>query len=104
MTHYTPETVFDALGDCAVRWQWKANALYAEFCFSDFATAFAFMTKVAKVAEELNHHPDWENSYNRVAISLRTHDQNAVTELDVALAKDIVYWHKLYARLKKTSH
>jgi len=89
MTHYTPETVFDALGDCAVRWQWKANALYAEFRFSDFATAFAFMTKVAEVAEEMNHHPDWENSYNRVAISLRTHDQNAVTELDVALAKEI---------------
>lgn len=89
MTQYTPETVFDALGDCAVRWQWKANALYAEFRFSDFATAFAFMTKVAEVAEEMNHHPDWKNSYNRVVISLRTHDQNAVTELDVALAKEI---------------
>ena len=89
MTHYTHETVFDALGDCAERWKWKANALYAEFCFSDFATAFAFMTKVAEVAEEMNHHPDWKNSYNRVAISLRTHDQNAVTDLDITLAKTI---------------
>jgi 4a-hydroxytetrahydrobiopterin dehydratase len=89
MTHYTHETVFDALGDCAVRWKWKANALYAEFCFSDFATAFAFMTKVAEVAEKMNHHPDWKNSYNRIAISLINHDQYAVTELYVSLSKEI---------------
>lgn len=89
MIHYTSENVFDALGDVASDWEWKESALYAAFRFADFARAFAFMTKVAEVAEKMNHHPDWENSYNRVAISLRTHDQNAVTNLDITLAKEI---------------
>lgn len=89
MTHYTSENVSNALGNCAKHWQWKDGALYAEFTFLDFTKAFTFMTKVAEVAEQLNHHPDWQNCYNRVAISLRTHDQNAVTDLDITLAKEI---------------
>lgn len=89
MIHYTSESVFDALGDVASDWEWNADALTAIFVFADFKKAFAFMTQVAKIAEKLNHHPDWQNSYNRVAISLRTHDQKAVTDLDIALAKEI---------------
>lgn len=89
MTHYSAETVFDALGDVSSDWEWNANALTAIFVFADFKKAFAFMTQVAEVAEQMNHHPDWQNSYNRVVISLRTHDQNAVTDLDIALAKEI---------------
>ena len=89
MTRYTSDTVITALGEYSVQWQWKNNALTTEFLFVDFATAFAFMTKVAEVAEQLNHHPDWQNSYNRVAVSLRTHDKNAVTDLDIALALEI---------------
>lgn len=89
MTQYTSETILAALGDASVHWRWEADALQAEFSFPDFKTAFVFMTQVAATAESLHHHPDWSNSYNNVIIRLRTHDQNAVTDLDVMLAKKI---------------
>lgn len=47
------------------------------------------MTQVAAVAERLQHHPDWQNSYNTVNVRLFTHDQNAVTDLDITLAKEM---------------
>lgn len=56
------------------------------FRFSDFLTAFAFMSRCAPMAEELNHHPEWSNVYNRVTIELTTHDAGGVTELDIAFA------------------
>ncbi len=66
------------------------NTLYAHFTFPDFITAFAFMTKVAEIAEKMNHHPKWTNVYNSVEIWLTTHDAgNTVTELDRTLAIDI---------------
>lgn len=66
------------------------NALVAELSFRDFATAFAFMTLVAELAETQQHHPDWSNSYNKVSIRLTTHDAgNTVTKKDRALAKAI---------------
>ena len=89
MTSYTSKTYTAALEEAVVDWDWLDGALCAEFIFADFKQAFGFVTQVAEVAEQMNHHPDWQNSYNRVAISLRTHDQNAVTELDIALAKEI---------------
>ena len=89
MSSYTSKTYTAALEEAVADWDWLDGALYAEFLFADFKQAFAFVTQVAEVAEQMNHHPDWQNSYNRVAISLRTHDQNAVTELDIALAKEI---------------
>ncbi len=70
-------------------WEVKNNALYREFKFRDFKGAFAFMTRVAFEAEALNHHPNWANVYNRVAITLFTHDQGGITELDVKLAETI---------------
>jgi 4a-hydroxytetrahydrobiopterin dehydratase len=58
--------------------------------FADFAAAFAFMTRVAQIAEEEGHHPDWSNSWNVVEISLRSHDAGGViTERDVRLAQRI---------------
>lgn len=89
MTQYSAKTAFDALGSVSTDWEWNADALTATFVFPDFNKAFAFMTQIAQVAEQLNHHPDWQNSYNRVTISLRTHDKNAVTDLDISLAKEI---------------
>ena len=89
MTHYTAASIAEALGTHAADWQWDAGCIKTELVFKDFKTAFAFMSKVADMAEKLGHHPDWQNSYNRIGISLRTHDQNAVTTLDVALAKHI---------------
>ena len=89
MTKYTEASIVKALGTEAADWQWDAGCIRTELVFKDFKTAFDFMSKVADVAEKLGHHPNWQNSYNRIGISLRTHDQNAVTTLDVALAKHI---------------
>lgn len=71
-------------------WIEKENKLTREFRFKDFKEAFAFMTQVALVAEKLDHHPEWTNVYNRVRISLTTHDAgDVVTEKDHELAHAI---------------
>ena len=70
--------------------QQKNSALVAAFQFKNFKEAFAFMTEVAAIAESMNHHPEWSNVYNRVEITLRTHDDgNIVTEKDFLLATAI---------------
>ena len=71
-------------------WTLVDNALTRNFKFDDFVAAFAFMTKVALLAEKADHHPSWHNVYNTVKISLNTHDAgNTVTDKDIALATDI---------------
>lgn len=71
-------------------WITKDNKLEKEFMFKDFVEAFSFLTKVAIVAEKQNHHPEIYNVYNKVKISLQTHDAgNIVTEKDYTLAKSI---------------
>ena len=65
------------------------DAIHKTFKFPDFNAAFAFMTRVALKAEQLDHHPEWSNVYNKVEITLSTHDAGGVTELDAALAKFI---------------
>jgi 4a-hydroxytetrahydrobiopterin dehydratase len=73
-----------------VMWEEKDHKLVKEFKFNDFTEAFAFMTRVAFLAEKYNHHPNWSNVYNTVKIELTTHDQgNVVTEKDHKLAKAI---------------
>ena len=56
------------------------------FKFSDFKQAFSFMTCIAMKAEQINHHPEWENVYNKVKITLTTHDKGGITELDYDMA------------------
>ena len=70
-------------------WKMKKNrsALQKSFSFSSFNDAFGFMTRVALVAEQMNHHPEWFNVYNRVDVVLSTHDAGGVTEKDFKLAK-----------------
>ena len=63
------------------------DAITRTYRFPDFAAAFAFMTRVAITAEKLDHHPEWFNVYDRVDVTLATHDADGVTELDVTLAK-----------------
>jgi 4a-hydroxytetrahydrobiopterin dehydratase len=71
-------------------WREEDNKLKRSFQFKDFRTAMSFMTQVADVAEELDHHPWWSNVYNKVEIELTTHDAgNTVTQRDHKLAKRI---------------
>lgn len=70
-------------------WQVRQGRLVREFRFADFSAAFGFMTRVALLAEQMNHHPDWSNVYNRVTVELVTHDAGGITALDVELARRI---------------
>jgi 4a-hydroxytetrahydrobiopterin dehydratase len=76
-----------ALGSLA---QWREvegrNAISRRFVFADFNQAFGWMTRVALVAEKLDHHPEWSNVYKTVDVTLTTHDAGGVTRLDIALA------------------
>lgn len=70
-----------------MEWKLEDNKLKKTFQFTDFKEAFAFMKRVAIVADKMNHHPTWTNMYNRVDIELSTHEAgNTVTEKDHALA------------------
>jgi len=71
------------------QWPEVDGCLRREFVFADFAEAFEFMTRVAAVAEEMDHHPDWSNSWNKVTISLVSHDVGRVTTRDHRLAAAI---------------
>ncbi len=64
----------------------ERDAIQRSFRFADFNAAFGFMARVALRAEQLDHHPEWFNVYNRVEVTLATHDADGVTELDVTLA------------------
>jgi 4a-hydroxytetrahydrobiopterin dehydratase len=70
---------------------WRAvdgrDAIAKSFAFKDFNAAFGFMSRVALAAEKADHHPEWFNVYNKVEVTLATHDAGGVTEKDVALAK-----------------
>lgn len=73
-----------------MNWTTKDNKLTKEFVFNDFIEAFAFLSKVAIAAEKQNHHPEIYSVYNKVKISLQTHDAgNVVTEKDYTLAQTI---------------
>ena len=63
------------------------DAICRTFRFADFNAAFGFMARAALMAEKLDHHPEWFNVYNRVEVTLATHDADGVTELDVTLAE-----------------
>jgi 4a-hydroxytetrahydrobiopterin dehydratase len=70
-------------------WQFAAgrDAIEKTFKFKDFNEAFGFMTRVALMAEQMNHHPEWRNVWNRVEVTLSTHDAGGLTDRDVKLAE-----------------
>jgi 4a-hydroxytetrahydrobiopterin dehydratase len=71
-------------------WIEKDNSLYRKFEFKDFSEAFAFMTRVAMIAEKMNHHPKWTNVWNTLEVWLSTHDAgDVITEKDRKLAEKI---------------
>ena len=77
-------------------WRYSAERgglIVREFVFADFAQAFAFMTELALIAEKRDHHPEWANIYNRVTITLTTHDAGglSVKDIELALAADLAH-------------
>ena len=68
-------------------WTATETTITKEFKFRNFVTAWGWMTSVAIWAEKLNHHPEWVNVYNRVNVTLTTHDTGGLTDLDVKLAR-----------------
>ena len=79
-----------ALADLA-GWALRADglAIHRSFRFADFSAAFAFMTQVALLAEKQDHHPEWANVWNRVEITLTTHDVGGVSARDMKMARAI---------------
>lgn len=70
-------------------WSLVNGKLHRELRFADFSEAFGFMARVALAAEQLGHHPEWSNVWNRVRIDLTTHDTGGLSTLDVELARRI---------------
>ena len=86
MKKYTTEETQQTLHDELTNWQLKSNQIVREYKFKDFIEAFGFMTKVALLAQQANHHPEWSNVYNKVKICLTTHDAGGITQKDIDLA------------------
>ena len=84
----SPATIANKLAELG-QWSLHHDKLYRRFVFADFVAAFGFMSQVALLAEAADHHPEWSNVYNRVDISLTTHDAGGITERDFALAQRI---------------
>ncbi len=70
-------------------WEYLDNAIHTTFEFNNFKDAFSVMTRISFEAEAQQHHPDWTNVYNKLQISLSTHDAGGVTNKDLKLAKTI---------------
>jgi 4a-hydroxytetrahydrobiopterin dehydratase len=75
---------------------WKTvkgrDAIARKFEFKDFNEAFGFMTRVALLADKMDHHPEWFNVYNKLEVTLSTHDAGGVTENDIKMAKAMEEW------------
>jgi 4a-hydroxytetrahydrobiopterin dehydratase len=69
------------------KWELKSGNLHRTFKFTDFVQAWGFMSRVALIAQSMDHHPDWSNVYNTVVVDLSTHDAGGITRLDVELAR-----------------
>ena len=70
-------------------WTIDNKTIKKEFKFNNFIEAFGFMSKVALLSEKMDHHPDWQNTYNKVIINLTTHDKGGITTNDIKLAESI---------------
>ena len=79
--------VIEMLASAGWAHEQKRDALIKTFVFADFADAFGWMTRVAIWAEKWNHHPEWDNVYKTVNVTLTTHDVGGLSPLDVKLAK-----------------
>jgi len=89
MKKLTQAEIAKNINNLSSGWTHSGDAITLEFVFDDFITAFGFMTSVALLAEKLDHHPNWQNVYNKVSISLSTHEAGGLTEKDFELAEEI---------------
>ena len=89
MEKLSTENIQKELKTNLTSWKLVDNKLVREFKFKDFIEAFGFMTKVALLAQQANHHPEWSNVYNKVKICLTTHDAGGITSKDTDLALEI---------------
>jgi 4a-hydroxytetrahydrobiopterin dehydratase len=89
MPRLSDDDVRAALATDLPGWEFDGEAIHREFVFKGFMAAIAFIDRLAPKAHEARHHPDLENHYNRVLVSLSTHDEGGVTEHDIALARAI---------------
>lgn len=93
MRRLTDDEIGVAL-DALPGWSFDADrqGIVRSFRFADFSAAFAFMTRVALLAERSDHHPEWSNVWNKVDILMTTHDAGGVTERDIGFARTIGDW------------
>ena len=89
MPRLSDDDVRAALAGDLHGWEFDGEAIHREFVFKGFMAAIVFIDRLATKAHEARHHPDLENHYNRVVVSLSTHDEGGVTERDIALARTI---------------
>lgn len=83
-----PDEVTEAVSGLP-EWEAVADEIRCSFSFADFSEAFAFMARVAMIAEQLDHHPNWSNVWNKVEIAITTHDSGGITGLDVEFARRV---------------
>jgi 4a-hydroxytetrahydrobiopterin dehydratase len=89
MKALSTKEVQELLPERLKNWSYDGTFLSRIFKFSNFVSAFSFMTAVALVAEKIDHHPDWSNVYNSVTIKLNSHDAKGITMLDFELGESI---------------
>jgi len=89
MTRLSDDEVHAALAEGLLGWELRDGAITKAFAFSGFRTAIDFIERVADEAQAARHHPDLLNRYNRVNVTLTTHDEGGVTAKDIALARAI---------------
>ena len=89
MVSLIEQNQLDCFKDRNPSWMVDKKALSKEFKFNNFIEAFGFISKVALLSEKMDHHPNWQNTYNKVIIELTTHDLGGITSKDIKLAGDI---------------
>jgi 4a-hydroxytetrahydrobiopterin dehydratase len=89
VTALSSEEIARALAADLLGWRHERGEIFKNYKFASFMEAIAFINQIADKAEAANHHPDLENHYNRVRVALHTWSENAVTERDLALAREI---------------
>lgn len=91
MKVYNAESSRMRLKELDLNWNFRSDGIEKEFIFNNFTEAFEFMTRVAALAEQQQHHPEWFNVYNKVQVRLTTHDFKGVTEKDFNFAHSMTH-------------